>query len=541
MASLEPLILDGAVPYPDDIAERYRREGYWTDQTHAELLFDAIAQYPERTAVIAGDLQLTYAELGEQILRLAAGLQALGIVRGDRIVMQLPNRIEYLPFMFAIFEVGAIPVLALAAHQRNEIKHFVDLTDARAYVTVDSYDGSDLGTLAAELEASSPALEHTIVLPAVGGGTDLERLLDHPPLAHERRSLPQDIAFLQLSGGTTGTSKLIPHTHEAYLSSVREAVRVGGVTGDAVQLVVLPMPHAFAMRSPGFLGALSVGATIVLAPDGSPDTVFPLIERYRITETALVPPLALAWLNSSLKDRRDLTSLRVLRVGGAKFSAEAARRVRTELGATLQQSFGMAEGLATFTGLDDDEETIVTRQGKPTSSADEVRIVDDAGDDVPPGQPGDLLTRGIATIRGYYRAPELNAHSFTADGFYRTGDIVRQDERGYLTIVGRSKDQINRGGEKIAPEEVENLLLANDSVHDVSVIGVPDEILGERIKALIVPRKGTELDELTLSSVRSFLRERGLASYKLPDLVDVVEKFQSTAAGKVSKRSQRSS
>lgn len=536
---VEPLVLDGVVPYPDEFAARYRRDGYWTDQTFSEMLFATVERVPDDVALIAGDTEIRYGALGERVLRLAGGFRALGIGRGDRVVVQLPNVAEYVPLVFALFELGAIPVLALAAHERSEIAHFVDLAQARAYVTVATHDGVDLGALAAELTESSPTLAHTVVLDRDGGGPDLDGLLAHEPLPHQRRSLPGDVAFLQLSGGTTGTSKLIPHTHEAYLGSMREAVRVGGTTASSVQLVVLPMPHSFAMRSPGYLGALHVGGTVVLAPDPSPDTAFGLIERHRVTETALVPPLALLWLNSSLRPESDLSSLRVVRVGGAKFGAEAARRVGRELGATLQQSYGMAEGLHTFTGLDEDEETITTRQGRPTSDADEILIVDDHDRPVPPGTPGHLLTRGFATIRGYYRVPEHDAQTFTADGFYRVGDLVQQDPRGYLTVVGRAKDQINRGGEKIAPEEVENHLLAHPGVHDASVVGVPDEALGERTKAYVVPRAGADRSTLTVAGTRSFLRERGLAAYKLPDLVEVVEQFPSTVAGKVSKRAQR--
>ncbi|ALE74371.1 enterobactin synthase subunit E [Pseudonocardia sp. EC080610-09] len=535
----EPLVLDGVVGYPEEIAARYRRDGYWIDQTFSEMLFETVDRVPDDVAIIAGDTRLSYAELGERVLRLAAGFRDLGIGRGDRVVVQLPNVGEFVPLVFGLFELGAIPVLALAAHERSEIAHFADLAEARAYVTVDRHDGVDLGALAAQIAESSPTVEHTVVLDRSGGGAALETLLAHDPLPRERRCLPGDVAFLQLSGGTTGTSKLIPHTHEGYLGSMRQAVRVGGTTASSVQLVVLPMPHSFAMRSPGFLGALHVGATVVVASDPSPDTAFALVARHGVTETALVPPLALLWLNSSLRPETDLSSLQVVRVGGAKFGAEAARRIRAELGATLQQSYGMAEGLHTFTDLDADEETITTRQGRPTSEADEILVVDDEDRPVPPGSPGHLLTRGPATVRGYYRTPAHDAQVFTADGFYRVGDLVEQDDRGYLTVVGRAKDQINRGGEKVAPEEVENHLLAHPAVHDASVVGVPDDALGERTKAYLVPRQGIDRSVLTVAGTRSFLRERGLAAYKLPDLVEVVETFPSTVAGKVSKRAQR--
>lgn len=539
VTELEPFVLEGVVPYPDDVAARYRREGHWIDQTLPEMLFGVAARYPDKVAIIAGEDRITYEILAERVARFAAGFDHLGIGRGDRVVLHLPNVADYAPILFALFEIGAVPVLALAALRRHEIEYFVEFTEARAYITIESHGGYDFAALATEIGESSPTVDHTIVVGRDGGGSDVEQLLSHGSLSPRRRSLPSDVAFLQLSGGTTGQPKVIPHTHEDYLASVRASVEVGGITEDTVQLVVLPMCHSFAMRSPGYLGVFQEGGTIVLASDGSPDTAFPLIARHRVTDVSVVPPLALVWLNSSRRLDHDLTSLQVLRVGGAKFSAEAARRVRTELGAAVQQSFGMAEGLTTFTGLDDDEETTTTRQGRPTLSADEVMVVDDHGQEVGKGASGHLLTRGPSTIRGYYRAPEHNARSFTADGFYRTGDIVREDDRGYLTVVGRSKDQINRGGEKIAPEEVENLILAHEAVHDVSIVGVPDEVLGERTKAFVMPREGGDTAVLTLSGIREFLQDQGLAAYKLPDVLELVDEFERTAVGKVSKRNQR--
>src|SRR5690606_32527412 len=194
-------------------------------------------------------------------------------------------------------------------------------------------------------------------------------------------------------------------------------------------LAALPAAHNFPMSSPGFLGVLHAGGTVVLAPDPSPKSALALIETERVTITAVVPPIALLWLDAvehGTQRDRDLSSLRVLQVGGAKFAPEAARRVRPVLGCTLQQVFGMAEGLVNYTRLDDPEDIATTTQGRPLSPADEIRIVDDADRPVPDGEVGHLLTRGPYTIRGYYRADEHNAAAFTADGFYRTGDLVRR-------------------------------------------------------------------------------------------------------------------
>jgi 2,3-dihydroxybenzoate-AMP ligase len=220
-------------------------------------------------------------------------------------------------------------------------------------------------------------------------------------------------------------------------------------------------------------------------------------------------------------------------VGGAKLAAEPAAQIPKALGCTLQQVFGMAEGLLNYTRLDDPSELVETTQGRPLSPADEIRVVDpDTGEPVPEGETGELLTRGPYTLRGYYRAPEHNARSFTPDGFYRTGDLVRRLPSGHLVVEGRHKDQINRGGEKIAAEELEGHLLAHPAVHDAAVVGVPDPMMGERTCAFVVARG----EPPTLPALKEFLRERGVADYKWPDRLELVDTFPRTPVGKISKK-----
>jgi 2,3-dihydroxybenzoate-AMP ligase len=292
------------------------------------------------------------------------------------------------------------------------------------------------------------------------------------------------------------------------------------------------------MSSPGWLGVLYAGGTAVLCPRPDPATAFELIARERITMTGLVPPLALVWTDAAAATDHDLSSLRLVLVGGAKYSEQAARRLEPALGCRLMQVFGMAEGLVNYTRLDDDPETVVTTQGRPISPDDEIRVVDDADREVPEGEFGHLLTRGPYTIRGYWRAPEHNRTAFTEDGFYRTGDIVRRLASGHLVVEGRAKDQINRGGEKVAAEEIENIILAHPSVHDVSLVAVPDEYLGERTLAYVILREGAE--PLGSVAVKRFVRDRGVAAYKIPDLVEFVDAFPRTGIGKISKKQLRS-
>ncbi|MEV8064720.1 (2,3-dihydroxybenzoyl)adenylate synthase [Streptomyces sp. NPDC085995] len=530
-----------APTWPEEFAERYRAAGHWRGETFGGMLRERAAAHPDRIALVdpAPERRTwTYRELDEAADRLAAGFTARGIGRGDRVVVQLPNVGEFVEVVFALFRIGALPVYALPAHRDTEIGHFCAFSEAVAYVVPDVLGGYDHRELAARVQESTPSLKHVFVAGDPGAHTALAEVPCEPagPLAGPA---PHELAFLQLSGGTTGVSKLIPRTHDDYLYSLRGSNEICGVDADTRFLVVLPAAHNFPMSSPGWLGVLYAGGTAVMCPKPDPATAFELIERERITMTGLVPPLALVWTDAAAGTAHDLSSLELVLVGGAKYSEQAARRLEPALGCRLMQVFGMAEGLVNYTRLDDDPETVVTTQGRPISPDDEIRIVDDADREVPEGEFGHLLTRGPYTIRGYWRAPEHNRTAFTEDGFYRTGDIVRRTPSGHLVVEGRAKDQINRGGEKVAAEEIENIILAHPSVHDVSLVAVPDEYLGERTLAYVILREGAE--PLRPVAVKRFVRDRGVAAYKVPDLVEFVDAFPQTGIGKISKKHLRSS
>ena len=516
--------------WPDEFARRYRDRGYWTGQTLDDLLAAGADRFGDRVAIVDRDRRVSYRELRERALRLAAGFHHVGVRPGDRVVVQLPNVAAHFDVIFALFRLGAIPVFALPAHRSAEIGYFCSHTSARAFVTTDVYDGFDHRTLAAVAGDAT-----VIVAGDPGPHTALESLYAGGDLPAGPE--PGDLAFLQLSGGSTGLPKLIPRTHDDYLYSVRASAEICALDEDTSYLVVLPVAHNFPMSSPGVLGVLHTGGKIVLSATPDPATVFPLIERERVTITALVPPLALVWLDAAARVPADLSGLEVLQVGGAKLPDSVAARVQPVLGCKLQQVFGMAEGLVNYTRLDDGDDLVLHTQGRPISPDDEVLVVDDEDVPVPDGTVGHLLTRGPYTIRGYWRADEHNRTAFTADGFYRTGDLVRRLDGGYLVVEGRAKDQINRGGEKIAAEEVEDHLLTHPAVHDAAVVGVPDGYLGERTYAFVVVRDGVPAPRLP--EIRAHLRDRGLAGYKFPDRLRVVDSFPVTGVGKTSRRELR--
>jgi len=526
-------MLHNCSAWPNDFAELYRKSGCWEGLTFGEMLRNRAARYGDRTAIVEGERRITYRELDYKADRLAFGLHALGIKPLDRVVVQLPNIASFFEVVFALFRLGALPVFALPLHRSSEIRYFCEFSEAAAYIIPDTHAGFDYRQLASEVKGAVASLRHVIVAGAPGDHTALN-LLYAPPIQLPDVK-PEEVAFMQLSGGSTGLPKLIPRTHDDYMYSLRKSVEVCGLDASSVYLAALPVAHNFPLSSPGVLGTLYAGGTVVLSPTPSPDDTFPLIQREKVTITALVPPLAIVWMEAVATRNCDLSSLLVLQVGGAKFSAEAASRVRTSLGCTLQQVFGMAEGLVNYTRLDDPEEIVIHTQGKPMSEWDEIRVVDDEDREVRPGEAGHLLTRGPYTIRGYYKADEHNARAFTSDGFYRTGDIVKLTASGHLVVEGRAKDQINRGGDKVAAEEVENHILAHPSVHDAAVVAMPDDFLGERTCAFVIARDNRP----KAAELKTFLRERGLASYKIPDRIEFIDEFPTTSVGKVSKKALR--
>ncbi|EWC63872.1 2,3-dihydroxybenzoate-AMP ligase [Actinokineospora spheciospongiae] len=528
-------------PWPASVAARYRAAGHWRGQTFGALLTALAEAHGPRVAVVGErdgtTSRWTYAEFDDRAHRIAAGLVDSGIRPGERVVVQLPNVPEFAPVLFGLWRAGAWPVFALPAHRHSELRHFAEQSEAAAIITVGVHERHDHAATARAVAADVASVRHVHVV----GSADFDDLSATAP-----RELPDPdpsgVAFLQLSGGSTGLPKLIPRTHDDYLYSVRESARICALTPDSVYLAALPAAHNYPLSSPGVLGAWHAGAKVVFSPRPDADTAFRLIEREGVTITGVVPPLAAAWVQTAARTGHDLSTLDVLLVGGAKCGRELAERVGPALGVRLQQVFGMAEGLVCYTRLDDPAEVVLGTQGRPISPDDEVRVVDPdnplAGSDdlVAPGEPGALLTRGPYTIRGYYRAPEHNALAFTPDGFYRTGDLVRQTESGHLEVVGRAKEQINRGGEKVAAEEVEDHLMAHPDVLDAAVVAVPDDYLGERTCAYVVPVAGAAP---TAPALRRFIRGRGVAAFKVPDLVQVVEAFPVTGVGKTSKRELR--
>ena len=534
--------------WPDALARQYRDAGYWSGQPLTDVLDARDPGDVDRDAILCAERRFSYDQLIRLSRRLAASLVAVGLRPGQTVLVQMPNCAEFYLLFFALLRCGAVPVNALFSHNRRELLAFAEQIEPALLVLTDDHPamrGRQGTALVDELRRYAAGDARMLyfgdhALPVEHVLTDFRRE-DGAPLAEANRldgfspNPSDEVAFFQLSGGSTGVPKLIPRTHDDYGYSVRASAELCRLNAETVFLCGLPAPHNYSLSSPGALGVLHVGGTVVMARDPGPATCFDLIERHAVTMAALVPPALSLWLEAAGPARPSgLGSLRLLQVGGARLSPALAEQAPARLGCRLQQVFGMAEGLVNYTRLDDDRWHVENTQGRPLSPDDEIRVRDADGRDVPTGEVGALWTRGPYTFRGYYRAEAHNAVAFDAEGFYCSGDLVRLTDSGHLVVVGREKDQINRGGEKIDALEIEDLLLGHPAIRQAAMVGMPDEVLGERSCAFLVADA-----RLRAVDVRRFLRGEGIADFKLPDRVRFIDDLPRTAVGKIDKAALR--
>ncbi|MBI5717187.1 MAG: AMP-binding protein [Burkholderiales bacterium] len=533
-------MLEGFVPFPPDFALRYRERGYWADRTLAQEYADVFARFGPRTALVDGARSYTYAELDRQSTNLALNLLAIGLQPQDRVVPTLPNVAEFVILYLALQKIGAIPIAALVTHRYAEISQFVQLSQAACCVYPESVRDFRFAGIIDRVQAEQPCLRLRLVLGTPGPGEhSLAALIERPAAlpASRLQGLPfaaTDPCIFQLSGGTTGIPKLIPRTNNDYAYNSKVASEVAFVDADSVLLLVLPIAHNLPLACPGIQGFLFRGGKVVLHANTRPAEMFALIQQHRITHLKVVPALLIRLINDPLIGDFDLSSVRQIQSGGQRMQPETRQRTRRLFAnAFVQENFGMSEGLLMFVRTGDPEEVLMETCGRPVCADDEVKLIDDDGREVPDGEVGELACRGPYTLRGYYGVPEYNARQFTPDGFYRSGDLMRKHASGNYIVEGRKKDLINRGGEKISAEEVENLILMHPAVQNVACVPMPDAALGEKMCACVVLKAGATL---TLPELVSFLNTHEIARFKLPERLEVLRELPVSAFGKVSKK-----
>ena len=526
----------------DRILAGYEASGYLERKTLCEELREVCQRYRDKPAIVAGDAELTYGQLDLAIADGAREFLSRGLGRGDQVLVQLPNGAAYVVTLFALMTIGAVPTLLLPAHRQREVislakelrpAAYIGSRDQLGFDCVEMVEGLDPAELGVRLIYADSGPERAGTVPCYRL-PDPREARDHgsagpggvPP--HHR-----DVALNLLSGGTTSEPKIIPRVHEAYAYNAKAAAQRCGIGPDSVYMAVLSTSHDFPLANPGVLGTLLRGGTVVMCHSAAFDEAFTAVETSRVTVTAIVPAIAEVWNEALEWYPADLSSLRQILIGAAKLDEGLGESLMARTGAMIQQGYGLGEGITTFTALDDPPAVALRTQGKPISPGDVLRIVDPHGRDLPPGVAGEIIEKGPYTFLGYRGNRALESY-FTGDGFFRTGDRGYLDEEGNLVVCGRVVEQINRLGENVSPQEIEQLLNKLGGVQAAAVFGMPDAELGERTVAAIVT--GAPLDRRAI--LESFV-EQGIARYKVPDQVVVVDAIPLTNIGKADKKALR--
>lgn len=495
---------------------------------HLEL---AIKRYKSKIALVEKSRKLTYIDLYKEISKISGGFLRLGIKNGDKVLIQLPNCIDFVIVSFALFKIGALPIFVLPSYRENEIDEIIKKTKPSAMVINDSYLGFNYKNMAINLKKKHKSINWII---------NVDKDDENPCIKDFKESnvkyekpLCNDTAFLILSGGTTSLPKIIPITHSACAYYAKECAINSKVNEKSTYLAILPIAHKFALSMPGVIGTLILGGKVVMCESGSCEEVFPIIENEKVTITSLVPSLINLWLEVLEWDKKhDISSLKVLQVGGAMLSSNTAKEIVNNMQCKLQQVYGTSEGVICFTDLDDDYNVLCNSQGKPISRFDEIKIIDENSSIISNGEYGELLVKGPYTIKSYYEKDASKDNYFTKDGFYRTGDKARIVFNNKIQIVGRLKEQINRAGEKIMPSEIENILCKHNNIKSSAVIAIEDEVLGERSCAFII----SDNVNLKKADITKFFIDMGVASNKIPDQMEFVDYFPLTGVGKINKK-----
>jgi HIP---CoA ligase len=496
--------------------------------------------WPDETAVVDGGQRVSWAGLADRMTRTARAFSASGIGPGDRVALWAPNSLDWIVAANGVYAAGGVLVPVNTRFKGQEAAHVLRTAGVRLLVTVTGFLGADyIGMLAGDKELTA-ALEIVVLSGPPGDATPWDRFLDRGdggdgPGSAERELGPDDTSDIIFTSGTTGTPKGAVLTHGASTRSyVAWSRNVGLRRGDRY-LVVYPFFHCAGLKS-AVLACILSGATIVPCPVFDVPQVMALVVRERISMLPGPPTLYQSLLNADLSGY-DTSSLRLAVTGASSVPVDLVRRMRSDLGfASVVTAYGLTETTGTVSTClhDDPVEVIANTSGRPLPGL-QVRVVDQAGADVPAGEAGEVWVRGYAVTRGYFNAPEATAEAFSADGWLRTGDVGVLDGGGNLRITDRIKDMFIVGGFNAYPAEIENMISRHPDVAQVAVIGVPDERLGEVGFAWVIPRHGSSPTEAQLLA---WCREK-MANFKVPWHVRFVATLPLNPSGKVLKSELR--
>ena len=534
-------LLEGFIPYKKEDAEKYNHFRWWRGVTFGDLLDKAADVYPDKEAFVDGKNRLTFKEAREKTNRMALGLIDLGIAPRDRVLIQFPNWNEFVFAYFAVQKIGGIAVLLIDRYRQYEISHLTQLTGATSWIVAEKYKKTDYLPIVEDVVKDKPQLKHIVLARSLGHGTfiSMEKLIHDAKLDAanlqrliQRRPDPMEVAHMGPTGGTTGLPKVAPRTHNSLVCTMEYAAYAWEVNFHDVCLLAGPIGHDLAFTKGLCSSLFTFGKTIFLDSTEMKD-VCETIQRERVTTIVWTPTLAKRLLDfEGLKDY-DLSSLRAMHCGGSASLPEVVKGVREDLRCNFYNGYGGTEGPTTLTRTNDSLETILHTVGIPTCPYDTYKVVSPDGKELPPNTPGELMIKGPGVFTGYYKAPEENAKVFNEEGFFRTGDLAVINEKGVVTLTGRIKEMINRGGESISSTEIEKLISSHPDVALVAVIPMPDPVFGERVCAYIQSKAGTRL---SFEKVIAHLKAKKASVLQLPERIEFIESMPFTKAEKVDKK-----
>jgi cyclohexanecarboxylate-CoA ligase len=527
---------------PADRRDRSRSEGYWRDVLIDAHVAAAARDMPDAVAAIDGAARITYRDLEDSIEAVAASLAGLGVGHGEPVSWQLPNWHEALILHHAVLRLGAVSNPIIPIYRQREVGYILRQTRSRVVVVPGTFRGFDYPAMIAELRPGLPCLQHVVVARPPGGPVPSSGAPGSGVLAFEELlrgdpgSVPavaraaDDPMLLMFTSGTTAEPKGVLHTHNTLDYECRSIIQVYGLRSDDVVFMPSPVTHItgllYGLQLPAMLGT-----RVVLQDIWDATAALRLIEAERCSFTVAATPFLHGLVHHPQLASYDVSSLRIFACGGADVPPGLIRQADNRLGTTATRVYGSTEFPTLSTSPPDaPEDKRAGTDGQPIGAA-EYRIVGDDGANLPVGQVGELLVRGPELFPGYL-ADADNDGAFTGDGWFRTGDLASADADGYVSIQGRKKDIILRGGENISAIEVENLLFEHPAIREVAIVAMPDPVLTERACAFIVPAPGASP---TLADLTEYLVSKQMARQKLPERVEIVTELPKTQSGKVQK------
>ncbi len=542
------MVLSGATPFPQESVDQYCQKRWWLGITLGEMLDRSCDLYHQKEALVAGKVRSTYGQVREIADRAAIAFLELGITKLDRVLLQIPNWAEFFYAYYGLHKIGAIPVMCIPRFSQREMEHFVEITEAKAWIVPRRYEKVDYLPMIEAFRSHPFFLKHILVIDSAKGGSLPEGTLSFNDLLEKIdlkeypkdylrsfRPDPNEICHLMPTGGSTGLPKIVPRTHNDFFCNFDYRAKAWERSPHDITLIATPITHNMAIEvsmNPTFL----TGGKVVLIPSTHPKEILEAIEKERVTTMILVVAQLQQIVDYPDLNRYDLSSLQVIAGAGSHVPAELIKKIYEKLGCKFYNVFGMSEGPCTQTRYGDSEEVIFQTVGWPVCPYDEFKVIDSNNIELPAGREGELVARGPCIFRGYYKAEAENQSAFTPDGFFRTGDIAKFDPERRLIITGRKKDIIIRGGENISAREVEELISFHPKVAQVAAVGMPDPILGERVCAFIKPKDG---QRISFEEMISFLKEKKTSVLYLPERIETVDEIPLTNVGKVDKKRLR--